>query len=116
MPVLGHPARVLRFRGRFGPYLALISLLQSRPQPARGPEACSAGRERKWEAGRPLTSERRLPGAGERPPRERAGGVGSHWAAGSGWRLRWGRLGDVETRLGWGAVEGMGVGEGQGAE
>lgn len=35
---------------------------------------------------------------------------------GSGWRLRWGRLGDVETRLGWGAVEGMGVGEGQGAE
>lgn len=84
MPVLGHPARVLRFRGRFGPYLALISLLQSRPQPARGPEACSAGRERKWEAGRPLTSERRLPGAGERPPRERAGGVGSHWAAAGG--------------------------------
>lgn len=68
MPAPGHPARALRFRGTLRPPPGPISLLWSRLHPTRGPAVRSAWREGNWEAGRPVASQRRMPGAGERPP------------------------------------------------
>lgn len=110
MPVLGHSARALRFRGKLGP-LPCLDFLSTEPAPA-SLRAWNAQGER--ETGRP--DARSHPSAGclvlvRGHQRE---GRRSRESLNSGWQDRWGRperLGPGGNGVGVG-VEGMGMGGG----